>query len=94
MAVMVVSLTTWAALPACGGNDEVRLVPNRVSNEQALALIRSCEVTRILALHSGEVELTVDGRRVFVREPDGTALSKAAWDAYRERGCEIAVGME
>ncbi len=83
------------ALPACAGEDENEFVPERVSNEQALALIRSCEVTRILTAHSGEVDLTLeDGGRVLVRQPHPTALSKAAWETYQERGCEIAVGME
>jgi ribosomal protein S4E len=83
------------ALPACDGNDEAKLVAKRVSNEQALRLIRSCEVTRLLALHSGEVDLTLeDGRRVLVTRPDATALSKAAVNASLERGCDVAVGME
>jgi hypothetical protein len=92
---VIVSSLAMLVLPACGGNDEASLVPKRVSNEQALTLIRSCEVTRLLALHSGEVDLTLeDGRRVFVTRPETTRLSEAAVNASLERGCDIAVGME
>ena len=91
----IVAVLATLAVPACGGNDETSSVPERVSNEQALALIRSCQVTRFLDLHSGEVDLTLEsGRRVLVTRPDTTALSKAAVNASLERGCDIAVGME
>lgn len=82
------------AFAACGGESEHTVVGERVSNDQALALIRACEITRLLGLHSGEMELTVEGgRRAFVRRPDTAALNKAA-NASMERGCDMAVGME
>jgi hypothetical protein len=82
-------------LGACRGKEETIVVPERVTNEQALRLVRACQVTRFLSLHSGELELTLEGgRTIFVIRPDTTALSRAAVNASLERGCEIAVGME
>jgi hypothetical protein len=93
--VVILQSVAMLALAGCGGTDETSFESKRVSNEQALRLIRSCEVTRFLTLHSGEVDVTLEGgRRVFVTRPDVTALSKAAVNASLERGCEIAVGTE
>jgi hypothetical protein len=93
--IAVVAAVATFALGACGGNEETAVVPKRVTNEQALRLIRACEVTRLLSLHNGEVDLTLEGRRrILVARPDTTALSKAAVNASLELGCDIAVGME
>jgi hypothetical protein len=93
---VVIAAAATFALGACGGKEEeTTVVAERVNNEQALRLIRACEVTRLLSLHSGEVDLTLEGgRRVLVARPDTTALSKAAVNASLGRGCEIAVGGE
>jgi hypothetical protein len=65
-----------------------------VSNEEALRLIRSCEVTEYLTLHSGETRLTLeDGRWVSVIGPDNHSLLRAGANA-QSSGCEIALGME
>jgi hypothetical protein len=93
LALGVASVTTF--LGACGGKEEAALVvPDPVSNEQALRLIRSCDVTRLLTAHSGEVDLTLEGgRTISVARPHANALSQAAVNASLD-GCEIAVGME
>jgi ribosomal protein S4E len=93
---LMAALVTSLALGNCGGNEEGALViPDRVSNEQAHRLIRSCDVTRLLVAHSGDVCLTLeDGRTISVERPDRAALSRAAVEAQLELGCTIAVGME
>jgi hypothetical protein len=69
-------------------------VPERVTNVQAVRLIRSCRVLEVITLHGGELQLTLkSGRTVFVRRPDEDALTRAGVEA-RWRGCEIALGME
>jgi hypothetical protein len=73
---------------------EAPSVPDRVTNEQALRLIRSCDVTEFLTLHSGETRLTLEGgRRVYVIRPDNSALLRAGV-AAQGSGCEIALGTE
>jgi hypothetical protein len=94
LGAVVVSVVTLS-LTACGGSDETTFVPERVTNDQALQLIRSCDVTALLAAHSGDVFLTLEGgRRIAVIQPTRTALSRAAVSASLEGDCEIAVGME
>jgi hypothetical protein len=69
-------------------------VPERVTNEHALRLIRSCQVLELITLHGGELQLTLkSGRIVFVGRPDDVALIRAGVEA-QGRGCEIALGME
>jgi hypothetical protein len=94
LTVVAPSVTTLALI-ACGGNEEAASVPDRVSNEQALRLIRSCDVTSFLTAHRGDVWLTLEGgRKISVRRPDTATLSRAAVNASLERDCEIAVGGE
>jgi hypothetical protein len=82
------------ALSGCGGDDDAPAVPARVTNEVALKLIRSCDASRFLTAHSGEVRLTLeDGETTSVLDPDTDALREAAVNANLE-GCDIAVGME
>lgn len=72
-----------------------RPTTERPTNEQALQLIRSCEVRRILFLHSGYVHLTLrGGRSVFVVRPNGTALAKAADVMAGPGRCDIAIAIE
>jgi len=94
IAAVVASLLTL--LPgSCGGSDEETRVPKRPTNEQALQLIRSCEVKSVLFAHSRRVFLTLrDGRTVVVARPDGTALADAAENAAGQGGCDIAIGLE
>lgn len=78
---------------ACRGNEETTAVPERVTNNRALELIRSCEVANVLFPHSGEVHLTMQGgRTAFVTRPDGTALAEAAED--ESRACHIAIAID
>lgn len=80
---------------SCGGGEQKTVVPNRPSNEQALQLIRSCEVKSVVFAHSGRVFLTLrHGRTVFVARPDRTALADAAENAAGQGECDIAIGME
>jgi hypothetical protein len=90
---VVVSVVTLL-LTACRGSGET-FVPERVTNDRALQLIRSCDVTALLTAHSGDVFLTLEGgRRISVIRPARTALSQAAVSESLEGDCEIAVGME
>jgi hypothetical protein len=74
--------------------EEAPSAPERVTNEQALRLIRSCHVTEFRTLHSGETRLTlVDGRSVYVIQPDNDALLRAGSEAQWS-GCETALGTE
>ncbi|MGH3091728.1 MAG: hypothetical protein ACRDOG_05280 [Gaiellaceae bacterium] len=89
-AMVALVRTLWAG--ACGG-DERTLVSDRPTNEQALRLIRSCEVKSIVFIHGGEVHLTLrGGTMVFVARPDTTALANVAEDVSGD--CEIAIGLE
>jgi hypothetical protein len=93
--VPIAALLSSLTLGACGGNEQTLLAPDRVSNDQALRLIRACDVTQLLTSHSGEVRLTLEGdTTTSVIRPDRTALMRAAVNASLERGCEIAVGGE
>jgi hypothetical protein len=95
IAAVIASL--FALFPgSCGGNDERSRVPNRPSNEQALELIRSCEVKRVFFTHSGRVYLVLpDGRRVEVAHADREALENAAMFVVEEKQhCDFAIEIE
>jgi len=81
---------------SCGGNEERTRVPNRPSNEQALELIRSCEVKRVFFPHSGRVYLVLPhGRRVEVAHADREALENAAMTVVKEKqDCDFAIEIE
>jgi len=83
-----------AETPPLGGKEQAPSVPESITNEEALRLIRSCGVTEYLTLHSGETRLTLeDGSWVSVIRPDDDALLRAGVEA-QQSGCEIALGEE
>ena len=95
IAAVIASLSTL--FPGfCGGNEERSRVPNRPSNEQALELIRSCEVKRVFFTHSGRVYLVLPHeRRVEVAHADREALEKAAKFVVEEKPhCDFAIEIE
>jgi hypothetical protein len=84
--------TLWSG--ACGGDDQRPLVPDHPTNEQALELIRSCEVEFIFFPAESGAHLTLrDGRVVTVAQPARRDdLAEAAKSVSAE--CEIPISIE
>ena len=92
-------LSAAALVLAACASDESRpvvsdLTPERIDNEQALKLIRSCKAASVIRLHSGDWQLKLKtGAVVLVPRPNPSAL-KAATTKAMGRGCETAIGTE
>jgi hypothetical protein len=84
--------TLW--LGACGGDDQRPLVPDRPTSNQALELIRSCEVVFLFFPAESGAYLTLrDGRVVSVARPTRRDdLAEAAKSVSAE--CEIPISIE
>lgn len=86
--------TLW--LGACGGDDDDQrpLVPDRPTSNQALELIRSCEVVFLFFPAESGAYLTLrDGRVVSVARPTRRDdLAEAAKSVSAE--CEIPISIE
>jgi hypothetical protein len=88
----IVAGTRWSA--ACGGDDQRPLIPDHPTSEQALELIRSCEVEFIFFPAESGAFLTLrDGRVVSVARPTRRDdLAEAAKSVSAE--CEIPISIE
>jgi hypothetical protein len=84
--------TLWFG--ACGGDDQRPVVPDHPTSEQALALIRSCEVEFIFFPAEKDAYLTLqDGSVVSVARPTRRDdLAEAAKGMSAE--CEIPISIE
>lgn len=81
-------------LAECESGVVVTLGEGRVDNEEALRLIRSCEASSVISLHSGDWLLTLrSDKTLLIPQPDPDALTAAARKAM-ERGCNMAIGTE
>jgi hypothetical protein len=79
---------------ACGGDDQRPFVPDHPTNEQALRLIRSCEVRFLFFPAEEDAFLTLRGGKVVsvarpVRRDD---LAEAAKSVSAE--CDIPISIE